>query len=168
MKESFYALDVYPLIQLKFTDLRGNSTAQYKFTLKSSPEFLKINKMSGEIHFHRDKWHQQKQVKNLKAAVKNTETGSIAKTTLTFNFIKAEKKQFCVEHSCFYDSIHYLTTEFNMRKGNEDQIIGDINPPFYGRICEPYESFYYFENGELDKHFPLNRLIQFKSQLFRL
>lgn len=151
IKETFYALDVSPIIQLKFTDLRGDATAHhYMFTLKRSHDFLRINEVTGEIYFQRDKWLDQKLVKNLKASVKNIETGSIARTTLTFNFIKAELKQFCVERSCFYDSIHYLTTEFNMRKSNENQVIGDINPPLYRRLCDSYETFYYFDNGKLN------------------
>lgn len=154
MKETHYALDVSPIIQLKFTDLRGDSSAHhYKFTLKRSPDFLRINEITGEIYFEQDKWHNQKQVKNLKAAVKNIETGSIATTTLTFNFVKTELKQFCVERSCFFDHIHYLTTEFNMRKTNENQAIGDINPSIYRRLCDSYETFYYFDNGSLNSSF---------------
>lgn len=156
MKESFYALDVYPIIQLKFTDLQGNATDQYKFMLKRSPEFLRINEMTGEIFFQREKWYKQRKVKNLKAVVKKIETGSIALTSLTFNFVNAVKKQFCIKRSCFYDKIQYFTSEFNLRKGNEEQVIGDINPSLYHRICDPYETFYYFVNGKLSLKHSIN------------
>lgn len=147
MKDSFNTLKVYPIIQLKFSDLQSDATSLYKFSLRKAPDFLTIKETTGELHFHHDRWTGQKQVKNLKAQVKNLATNQTAKTTMTFNFIKMDKKQFCVSYCCFYDSIRYMTSEFNFRKSTYEQVIGDLNPPLYQRICEPFETFHYIENG---------------------
>lgn len=106
-----------------------------------------MKELTGEIYFHRDKWINQKQ-SNLKVTVKNLETASQAKTSLTVNIVEMAKNQFCQEHACFYDHISYFTAEFNQRKGQQEQIIGDVSPQIYRRLCEPLEAIYFFQNGK--------------------
>ena len=154
MEEFSQILDVFPIMQLKFSDLQGNVTSHHKFKLNEPPGFLKINEINGEIYFDRDKWPQRKQVKKLKAIVQNIETGAKAKTFLTFNFVTLNKTEFCIEHSCFYDNIGFFTPEFNTRKNNEEQIIGNLNSPLYRRICKSYQEVYFLNDGEqLHKNF---------------
>lgn len=151
MKESQQILALYPLIQLKFTDLEANGTMRYKFSMpKSPPSFLSIHETSGEVRFSREHWFNQNLVRKQKVVVKNIETGATAKTFLTINIVQIEKTEFCRKHSCFFDNIRFMTAEFNKRRGNDPQIIGDINPAFYRRICDPLETFYLSENGRHD------------------
>lgn len=148
MLESIYFLNNYPVIQLKSTDLDGKADSLYKFSLQKSPKYLTINETTGEVHFHHDKWNQEKQ-KQLIAVVKNVDSEAIAKTSMTINFLVTEKESFCLRYSCFYDNILYKTTEFNMRKSNQEQVIGDVQPLIYRRICENMQMNYHFENGEI-------------------
>lgn len=148
MKATFYLFDNNPVIQLKFTDLDAKANSSHRFYLQGSSEFLTINKDNGEVNFHPNKWNQEKQ-KNFKAIVKNNESGALAKTKLKLKFLVIDKDSFCLKYACFYDNIHYKTTEFNMLQSNKEQIIGDVQPLIYRRICENLQVDYYLENGKI-------------------
>lgn len=150
----FKTLDVHPIWQIKVSELQGNGSSTLRFRWKQgwkrSSEFLflRIND-NGEIFFDRTKWPQQKQV-STNAIVKDLETGATAQTSLTFNFVTTKKREFCLQHSCFYDKIQYKTTEFkqNARSFSKKQIIGDLSPPLYRLLCDDYKTVYFLENGK--------------------
>ncbi|CRK98429.1 CLUMA_CG011787, isoform A [Clunio marinus] len=148
-KQFHYELDVYPILHLTFTDLEVNLKSSYKFSLKKSQDVLTINEITGAVYFHRNKWFEGvKTIKNLKATVKNMETGATALTNLSFNFMKITQKEFCREFSCFFDHINYLSSEFNDRKPvTEEQIIGELSPQLYRRVCDDFSLLYIFKNG---------------------
>lgn len=152
--ETLPILELHPIVHLKFTDLNRNESSRYKFSLSNSTSFLSIHEEKGNIYFHRDKWNQQQEAAHIIAAVKNMDSGAVATTTLSFNFNTTDLRQFCMERSCFYDNLNVMTTEFNLRKfeeePREEQVIGDFIPPLYRRICETLEMFYQFDtdNGK--------------------
>lgn len=143
-------MEAHPIIQLKFTDMKGDKKTAYKFTLKNSLDFLTIKESTGEIYFHRNKWFKHKLARtSVEASLENLENKSSAKTQLTLNFVAMNQKKFCLKYSCFYDHVRYLTSEFNVRKGSEEQIIGALNPLFYSRLCNEYKTVYFIENGNI-------------------
>lgn len=144
-----YSPTVFTLIHLKFTDLQSKIRNSHKFELENPPEFLTINEATGEVIFDRDQWMGQKQVKSLKATVKSTATETFARTSLTFNFKKISRKQFCSkELSCFFSNIRFLTTEFDNNKAGNKQVIGETTPELYQKVCEKFERIFLPENGD--------------------
>lgn len=145
-KGTFAVLDEYPIFQVQFTDLQGSPSDRHEFSLENAPDFLTINKHSGEIFFHRNLPRHQKALK-IFAQVVNTATKTFARTSLELTFVEMPREEFCLNFSCFYDRIRYLTPEFHNRRGNKEQILGDLRPSLYQRVCDDMSFLYLLGNG---------------------
>lgn len=147
-EELLVNFEINPLILLKFTDLQSTNHSSYKFSLPQAPDFLSIDEATGKIFFIPKKWTHAQQVQHLRATIEEVKTKSKGYTTLKFNFVKTEKEQFCLEHSCFYDQIRFMTLEYNNRKKTQEQTVGEIIPPIYRKFCDGLQAVYFLDNGK--------------------
>lgn len=145
-KDTFPILDKHPIFQVKFTDLQGSPSDRHEFSLENAPDFLTMNKHSGEIFFHRS-LHRHQQALKVFVQVDNTATKTFARTSLELSFVNLSREKFCLDFSCFYDRIRYLTPEFHNRKSNKEQILGDLRPSLYQKVCDDMSFLYISGNG---------------------
>lgn len=140
MPESFLTFDVFPILQLTFTDLKANASTLHKFSIRREIEFLKI-KSTGELFFDMYLYkNEPKHIKNLLVRVENLQTGQTASTKLQLTLQETHRDEFCFKHSCFYDNIRYVTKEFDHTKELKAQIIGDLNPLMYQKLCDSIDN----------------------------